>query len=105
MKNFLDKISIPIKSNLDEFGKKLDSNWELKKKLSKNISNSVFDDIYDLAKNNGAIGGKILGAGGGGFFLFYCPTKYQKKLRLALKNLKELPFKFSKYGSKIIKMD
>tara|TARA_S200000501_G_scaffold119150_1_gene111936 strand:+ start:840 stop:1814 length:975 start_codon:yes stop_codon:yes gene_type:complete len=94
-----------VKSNLNEFGKKLDYNWQLKRTLSKSISNSVFDDIYNLAKNNGAIGGKMLGAGGGGFFLFYCPVKYQDKLRDALKSLKEVPFNFSKYGSKIINMD
>ncbi len=94
-----------VKSNLDQFGKNLHSNWILKRTLSKTISNSVFDDIYDLAKKSGAIGGKILGAGGGGFFLFYCPPRYQEKLRLNLKDLKEVSFKFDKYGSKIINMD
>ncbi len=94
-----------VKSNLDEFGEKLDSNWILKRTLSKTISNSVFDDIYNLAKESGAIGGKILGAGGGGFFLFYCPPRYQDKLRFNLKDLKEVPFKFDNYGSKIINMD
>ena len=94
-----------VKSNLDEFGEKLDSNWILKRTLSKTISNSIFDDIYNLAKESGAIGGKILGAGGGGFFLFYCPPRYQDKLRFNLKDLKEVPFKFDKYGSKIINMD
>ena len=94
-----------VKSNLDEFGEKLDSNWILKRTLSKTISNSVFDDIYNLAKESGAIGGKILGAGGGGFFLFYCPPRYQDKLRFNLKDLKEVPFKFDNYGSKIINME
>lgn len=94
-----------VKSNLDQFGEKLDFNWILKRTLSKTISNSVFDDIYNLAKESGAIGGKILGAGGGGFFLFYCPPRYQDKLRFNLKDLKEVPFKFDKYGSKIINMD
>tara|TARA_A100001011_G_scaffold398413_2_gene502774 strand:+ start:3097 stop:4074 length:978 start_codon:yes stop_codon:yes gene_type:complete len=94
-----------VKSNLDEFGEKLDLNWNLKRTLSKNISNSVFDDIYNLAKNNGAIGGKILGAGGGGFFLFYCPREKQNMLRNALKKLKEIPFAFEQKGSKIIDME
>ena len=94
-----------VKSNLDEFGEKLDFNWNLKRTLSKNISNSVFDDIYNLAKNNGAIGGKILGAGGGGFFLFYCPREKQNMLRNALKKLKEIPFAFEQKGSKIIDME
>ncbi len=94
-----------VKSNLDEFGEKLDFNWNLKRTLSKNISNTVFDDIYNLAKNNGAIGGKILGAGGGGFFLFYCPREKQNMLRNALKKLKEIPFAFERKGSKIIDME
>ncbi len=94
-----------VKSNLDEFGKKLDFNWKLKRTLSKNISNAVYDDIYNLAKNNGAIGGKILGAGGGGFFLFYCPQEKQTKLRDAMKKLKEIPFSFEQKGSKIIDME
>ena len=94
-----------VKSNLDQFGEKLDSNWILKRTLSKTISNSIFDDIYNLAKKSGAIGGKILGAGGGGFFLFYCPPRYQDKLRFNLKDLKEVQFKFDNYGSKIINMD
>ena len=94
-----------VKSNLDEFGEKLDFNWNLKRTLSKNISNTVFDDIYNLAKKNGAIGGKILGAGGGGFFLFYCPREKQNMLRNALKKLKEIPFAFERKGSKIIDME
>ncbi len=93
-----------VKSNLDEFGEKLDFNWNLKRTLSKKISNAVFDDIYNLAKNNGAIGGKILGAGGGGFFLFYCPQEKQTKLRDAMKKLKEIPFSFDQKGTKIIDM-
>ena len=94
-----------IDSNLEKFGETLDENWKLKRTLSKNISNTEFDDLYNLAMKNGALGGKILGAGGGGYFLFYCPKEFQSKLRKALKKLKEVPFRFENYGSKIMNMD
>jgi D-glycero-alpha-D-manno-heptose-7-phosphate kinase len=61
----------------------------------------VLDEYYKKALNAGATGGKLLGAGGGGFFLFYCLPKYQNKVRKAL-NLRELKFKFEAEGSKII---
>lgn len=93
-----------VDSNFDKFGEILDQNWKLKKKLSKKISNANFDDIYDLAKKNGAIGGKMLGAGGGGFFLFYCPKDKQNQLKSAMRGLKEIPFCFEEQGSKIIDM-
>jgi len=60
------------------FGKLLDESWNLKKKLDQHITNTVLDDIYNKAKNSGAIGGKILGAGSGGFFLFYVPQDIKK---------------------------
>jgi len=91
-----------IDSNLDQFGKLLDYNWQLKKSLSKKISRSDIDDIYELGVKNGAIGGKVLGAGGGGFILFYCEELFHNKLRNALKQLRELSFKFERTGSKII---
>jgi len=65
--------------DVNKVGEILDFGWENKKKMAKGISNPMLDEIYDLAKNNGATGGKISGAGGGGFMVFYCPknTKYQ----------------------------
>jgi D-glycero-alpha-D-manno-heptose-7-phosphate kinase len=89
-------------SNLEEFGKILDENWILKKSLSDKISNNGIDDLYSLAKKNGAIGGKLLGAGGGGFLLFYCRKENQTKLRTALSILREFDFEFDSFGSKII---
>jgi len=89
-------------SNLEDFGKILDENWQLKKSLSNKISNKNIDDLYSLAIKNGALGGKLLGAGGGGFLLLYCEPKNQKNLRMALKNLKEIKFMFDSYGSKKI---
>ncbi len=91
-----------IKSDLDSFGKILDQNWMLKKTLSNKISNEKIDELYSLGKKNGAKGGKILGAGGGGFILFYCEKKYQNKLRDAMRKLKEVDFHFENSGTKII---
>ena len=86
----------------DEFGKLLDYTWQLKRSLNNNISNNFIDDIYEDAKSVGALGGKLLGAGGGGFMLFYIKKEYQDKLRGKLKNLLEIPFKFDEDGTKII---
>ena len=89
------------KENLAAFGDILNQNWQLKKTLASGISSSYLDEIYDKAMNNGAKGGKLLGAGGAGFFLFYCEKENQEKLRNALK-LKELPFAFENDGTSII---
>ena len=91
-----------VNSNLEQFGVILDRNWQLKKSLSQKISATEIDDIYELGLKNGASGGKLLGAGGGGFILFYCEERYQKNLRNALSNIKELSFKFEGTGSKVI---
>ena len=87
---------------LDMFGKILHENWLLKKQLASKISDSYIDGIYKTALENGAVGGKLLGAGGGGFMLFYCEPKNQKKLRTALAAFKEMSFKFENEGSKVI---
>ena len=91
-----------ISKDFDEFGKLLDYTWSLKRGLNSSISNSFIDDIYTEAKNVGALGGKLLGAGGGGFMLFYIRKEYQDKLRGRLKKLLEIPFKFDDDGTKII---
>lgn len=88
--------------DFDEFGKLLDYTWQLKRGLNNSISNNFIDEIYNDAKSVGALGGKLLGAGGGGFMLFYIRKEYQDKLRGKLKNLLEIPFKFDEDGSKII---
>ena len=90
-----------VKNAFDEFGALLHRGWELKKKLSKNISTDYIDDIYQTARKAGALGGKILGAGGGGFLLLYC-NGHQETVRQELKSLKELSFMFSQYGSRVI---
>lgn len=86
----------------DYLGEVLHIGWCLKKKITKEISNETIDRYYNEALKAGAIGGKLLGAGGGGFLLFYCPLKKQKKLRQALDGLFELKFSFEYEGSKVI---
>ena len=73
-----------------------------KKNLSRKMSSSPIDEIYDLAINKGALGGKLLGAGGGGFFLLYVPYEKQKNFMRYFKKFIRIPFNFEKTGSKII---
>ncbi len=87
---------------LDAFGKILHENWLLKKSLASGISNNTINQAYDAALNAGALGGKLLGAGGGGFLLFYCPQPAQGKVVEALKALRKFDFKFEHEGSKLI---
>ena len=90
------------KGNLEDFGKILHQNWILKQKLASSISNDDINLYYEKAMKNGALGGKLLGAGGGGFLLFYCEKQHQEKLRQAMLPLKEFDFKFDQEGSKLI---
>ena len=87
---------------LNDFGKILHENWVLKQKLASKISNPEIDDIYMTGIKNGASGGKLLGAGGGGFMLFYCEKRDQDRLRSSLKKYETLDFTFERDGSKII---
>ncbi len=89
--------------NLRRFGELLDVHWQSKKRLSEGISNPQIDAWYELAKQNGAIGGKISGAGGGGFLMLYCEEN-KTRLRLALREagLRELKFRFDFEGSKVV---
>ncbi len=89
------------KRDLDDFGRLLDETWNLKKNLSNSISNSSIDLIYEKAKKAGALGGKLLGAGGGGFLVFYVPKEKQEKVREAVQ-LMEVPFEFEDKGSEIV---
>ncbi len=88
--------------NVDTIGELLHESWKLKKKLASNISNSSIDVLYQTARKAGALGGKITGAGGGGFLLLYCPLQYQENLREALSGYQELPFNLEDEGSKVI---
>jgi D-glycero-alpha-D-manno-heptose-7-phosphate kinase len=86
----------------DEFGELLHQGWEYKKQLASGISNGQIDTMYQAARRAGAIGGKISGAGGGGFLLLYCPVERQDDVRKALAPLRELPFGLERDGSKAI---
>lgn len=91
-----------LQGNIDCIGELLHTSWQLKKKLASKISNSTIDEIYEAARGAGAIGGKLCGAGGGGFLLLYCPYDRQNAVREALAPLQELPFKLEPAGSKVI---
>lgn len=88
--------------SLDDFGRMLNETWMLKRSLSDQISNSTIDKIYDSAIKNGALGGKLLGAGSSGFMIFYVPPDKQKKVKEALPGFLHVPFKFESNGSIII---
>ena len=88
--------------NIDEVGTLLHESWLLKKQLASQISNSALDDMYETARKAGAIGGKISGAGGGGFLLLYVPRGQQEQVRDALKDFQEYPFTLGQDGSKVI---
>jgi D-glycero-alpha-D-manno-heptose-7-phosphate kinase len=90
------------KENIDEVGTLLHKSWLLKKQLASQISNSALDDMYETACRAGAIGGKISGAGGGGFLLLYVPRGHQERVRDALKDFQEYPFTLGHDGSKVI---
>ncbi len=89
-------------NDLSAFGDILNQSWLLKRDLANGISNPLIDEYYNRAMNNGASGGKLLGAGGGGFLLFYCDKDKQMRLRAALSDLEEIPFKLDSNGSKVI---
>lgn len=88
--------------DFDAFGRLLHQGWELKKQMASKITNSTIDEIYAAARKAGALGGKITGAGGGGFLLLYCPREKQYDVRDALHPLPELPFHLERDGTRVI---
>lgn len=88
-----------VDGNIYNMGKILDENWSLKKDLSCKVSNLKINEIYDEAINAGAAGGKLLGAGGGGYFIFLVPQEKQKKVRKNLQKLEQINFNFETNGS------
>ena len=97
------KILSQKKTNIDDFGYLLDYTWNIKKNIHNKVSNSIIDEIYFKAIKSGALGGKLLGAGGGGFMLFYVPKKNQNFFRNKFKKEYIISnIKFSNHGSQII---
>ena len=90
------------RTNLAEFGRLLNESWKIKRSLSSKITNPHLDNIYDTGIKAGALGGKLLGAGGGGFMLFFAKPEMQPKIKERLRNLFYVPFQFDHLGSQII---
>ena len=92
------------KGNLDDFGELMDEHWQIKRSMSNKMTSSIFDEIYDEAKSQGALGGKIMGAGGGGYLMIYSPSqKVKNKVRRALErfNMKEMSFDLDPNGARV----
>lgn len=89
-------------SDLDDFGSLLDKSWRLKKQTGNKVSTGGIDELYEKAMAAGALGGKLLGAGGGGFLLFYVPQERQAAVMKAMSNLMYVPFEFENGGTRVI---
>lgn len=88
--------------NLDDFGRLLDQTWKLKRQVGSKITTSTIDMLYEKGINAGALGGKLLGAGGGGFLVFYAQPEKQAAVKEAMKELLYIPFRFENHGSRVI---
>lgn len=97
-----EAINILNSGDIEDFGKLLHESWQIKKSLSSQISNSSIDEIYEAGLKSGAIGGKLLGAGNGGFILFFVKPELQNQVKERLKNLLYVPFRFENIGSQIV---
>jgi D-glycero-alpha-D-manno-heptose-7-phosphate kinase len=91
-----------VAGEVNAIGELLHESWQLKKQLASQISNGTLNEMYEAARRAGASGGKITGAGGGGFLLVYCAHERQNAVRQALCHLQEVPFKVEPDGSKVI---
>jgi len=98
-------VSALVSGDLADCGRLLDEGWQRKRQLTAGISNAMVDEAYALGRANGGIGGKLLGAGGGGYMLFVVRPQDRDRLRAAMAPLRELQFKFDVHGSGIIFVD
>lgn len=89
-------------ADLDEFGRLLDYTWKLKKQTGSSVSTNNIDELYSKGIAAGALGGKLLGAGGGGFLVFYVQPEYQEAVRIAMNDLLYVPFEFENGGTRVI---
>jgi D-glycero-alpha-D-manno-heptose-7-phosphate kinase len=96
----LDMKNCLLKGDFDDFGRMLDTSWQTKKMMASGITNQRIDDLYEMARSNGAVGGKILGAGGGGYLLLYCNymTKHEVEKAMRSMGAEPKPFSFVKEG-------
>jgi D-glycero-alpha-D-manno-heptose-7-phosphate kinase len=97
-----EKILTDASSDLDEFGRLLDQTWKLKRQTGAAVSTEGIDGLYEKGMKAGALGGKLLGAGGGGFLLFYVRPEKQDSVRKAMKDLMHIPFRFENDGTRVI---
>ncbi|MDO5381714.1 MAG: kinase [Eubacteriales bacterium] len=105
MKSLVDEaeqILVDKERDLDDFGRLLDLTWKLKKATSSNISTDAINNLYERGIKEGALGGKLLGAGGGGFLVFYVQKEKQEQVRKAMKDLMYIPFEFEDGGTRVI---
>lgn len=100
--NEAEKVLCDRDASLNEFGRMLDTTWKLKRGTGVKVSNGSIDELYSKAIKAGALGGKLLGAGGGGFLLFYCEKDKQEALKAALEQLMIVPFHFENEGTHIL---
>ena len=110
-KRYLEMLSLVDKAeqiltdkntNLDDFGRLLDHTWKLKKQTGSAVSTNSIDALYEKGMQAGALGGKLLGAGGGGFLVFYVQPEYQEAVKEAMKELMYIPFRFEDGGTRVI---
>jgi len=97
-----EKILCDKTKDLDDFGRLLDESWKLKRQTGKGVTTNAIDELYERGIKAGALGGKLLGAGGGGFLIFYVQPEKQKQVMKAMKNLMHIPFRFDNEGTTII---
>ena len=105
--HFIKELGIEVKKNLEKgnlgkLGQLMNTHWEYKKKISKEMSNAKIDQCYDLALKNGALGGRLIGAGGGGFLMFYVTDHVKLRRAMAGVGLEEVRFRFDFEGTKVM---
>lgn len=100
--NEAEQVLVNKDRDLDDFGRLLDTTWKLKKGTGSSISTGSIDELYDKGMKAGALGGKLLGAGGGGFLLFYVQPENQKLVKEAMSDLMYIPFRFEDAGTQVI---
>lgn len=97
-----ERILVDPQADLDDFGRLLDTTWRLKRGAGKSVTTDRIDELYERGIRAGALGGKLLGAGGGGFLIFYVDKAHRQAVKDAMKDLLHVPFKFEEGGTRII---